>query len=48
MIEMAKLYSEELGSTPIWYQVTPVAFVRGLKGPIDEQATNIHLWEWSA
>src|SRR5437764_13887863 len=47
MAEMAKLYSEELPSTPIYYQVTPIAYVVGLKGPVDENATDIHLWEWT-
>lgn len=47
MVEMARLYSDELPSTPIWYQVTPVAYVRGLNGPVDENATDIHLWEWT-
>ncbi len=46
MVQMARIYSEDLPSTPIWYQVTPVVYAQNLTGPVDADATDIHLWEW--
>jgi ABC-type transport system substrate-binding protein len=46
LTQMARIYSDELPSTPIWYQVTPVAHFRAVKGPKDDTAAAIHLWQW--
>lgn len=46
LAQMAKMYSEELPSTPIWYQVTPVGHFRAVRGPKDDSASDIHLWQW--
>lgn len=46
LAQMARIYSEELPSTPIWYQVTPVAYFRSVTGPKDDTASDIHLWQW--
>jgi len=46
LAQMARIYSEELPSTPIWYQVTPVAHFRSVTGPRDDSAAEIHLWRW--
>ena len=46
LAQMARIYSDELPSTPIWYQVTPVAHFRAVKGPKDDTAAEIHLWQW--
>jgi peptide/nickel transport system substrate-binding protein len=46
LAQMARIYSDELPSTPIWYQVTPVAHFRAVRGPKDDTASDIHLWQW--
>ncbi|HZT06753.1 MAG TPA: ABC transporter substrate-binding protein [Chloroflexota bacterium] len=45
MIDMAKLYSKDLPSIPIHYNLGVTAHTASLTGPSDE-ATDIHLWSW--
>lgn len=46
MIELARIYSEDLPSTPIFYRVTATPHHTCLAGPSDD-VTDIHLWEWT-
>lgn len=45
LVEMARIYSEDLPSIPIHYNLGVSAHTAALKGVVDE-ATEIHLWEW--
>jgi len=45
MVQMARIYSEDLPSIPIHYILGVTAHTAALTGPADE-ATDIHLWQW--
>lgn len=47
MVQMAKLYSEELGSTPLFYHLTVTPHAIGLKG-VTEGVYDIHNWFWES
>lgn len=44
MVGMARTYTDELPSTPIWYALNMTAHVAELRGP-KREADDIHLWE---
>ena len=44
MVEMARIYSEELPSTPIWYVLNLTVHTSALRGP-GREADDVHLWE---
>ena len=46
MIEMARVYSEDLPSIPVHYNLGVTAHTAALSGPVDE-AIDIHQWEYS-
>jgi hypothetical protein len=46
LVEMARIYSEELPSTPVWYVLNLTAHVSTLKGPTQE-VEGIYAWELS-
>lgn len=45
MVEMARIYSDELPSTPMWYVLNLTAHVAAVQGPRRE-ADSIHTWEF--
>jgi peptide/nickel transport system substrate-binding protein len=47
MVEMAKLYSEELGSTPLFYHLTVTPHAAGLRG-VTDGVYDIHQWFWAS
>lgn len=47
MIQMARLFSEELGSTPIFYHVTVTPHVAALAG-VRDWSEDIHRWYWQS
>jgi peptide/nickel transport system substrate-binding protein len=46
MVEMARVYSEDIPSTPLYYNIGATAHVAGLRGPANE-AEDIELWDFS-
>jgi len=47
MVQMAKLYSEELGSTPLFYHLTVTPHAAGLRG-VTDGVYDIHQWFWAS
>lgn len=45
MVEMAKIYSDELPSTPIWYVLNLTVHVGAVRGP-QREADGIYKWEF--
>ncbi len=45
MVGMAKVYSDDLPSTPVWYVLNVTAYTADVRGPHHE-ADEIHLWEF--
>ncbi|HEY3117837.1 MAG TPA: ABC transporter substrate-binding protein, partial [Chloroflexota bacterium] len=46
MVDLARIYSEDLPSTPIYYRVTATPHHACLTGPSDGVA-DLHLWQWT-
>ena len=47
MVQMAKVYSEELGSTPLFYHLTVTPHAAGLRG-VTDGVYDIHQWFWAS
>ena len=46
MVEMARVYTEDLPSIPIHYNLAVTAHTAALTGGVAEAGRDIHLWEF--
>lgn len=46
LVQMARIYSEDVPSIPLYYNVSVVAHAAALKGVIAGTSWNVHLWEF--